>query len=407
MRQLRGVAQPFPTRRLLNEIAAYETCEASGRNGGLRVVDNISTDLAIVGAGIAGAGLAAELAADFDVVLIERESRPGYHSTGRSAAIFIQNYGNAAIRALNRASRPLFEAADPELFPNPLLSQRGMLTVADADGLPALRSLLTQSEGLKEISVEEACAKFPLLRRDRLLAAAYEHDAQDIDVAALHQGWLKKAKANGAKLLTNADVADGERVSGRWRIETNAATIDANYIINAAGAWADRLAATCGLPPLGIQPMRRTIAVLPAPSDYDTRHWPLVDDAAERWYMKPETGRLLVSPADEDPVEPHDAFVDDMVLAEGLDRFEQAVTLPVTRVESRWAGLRSFAPDRTPVAGFDKTVDGFFWLAGLGGYGVQISPALSRLAGQLIRRASISDDLALIVPALSPNRFRT
>jgi D-arginine dehydrogenase len=370
-------------------------------------MDRISTDMAIVGAGIAGAGLAAELAADLDVVLIERESRPGYHSTGRSAAIFIQNYGNAVIRALSRASRPLFEAADPALFPNPLLSQRGMLTVADADSLPALRTLLTQPEGLHEISIDEACAKFPLLRRDRLLAAAYEHDAQDINVAALHQGWLKKAKANGAKLLTNAEVMTGERVSGRWRIETSAQIIDAGVIVDAAGAWADRVAAACGLSPLGIQPMRRTIAVLPAPSGYDTRHWPLVDDAAERWYMKPETGRLLVSPADQDPVEPHDAFVDDMVLAEGLDRFEQAVNLPVTRVESRWAGLRSFAPDLTPVVGFDHSGEGFFWLAGQGGYGIQTSPALSRLAGQLIRRASIPDGLAPIVPALSPNRFRT
>lgn len=371
------------------------------------MVDTISTDVAIVGAGIAGAGLAAELAGDFDVVLIERESRPGYHSTGRSAAIFIQNYGNAVIRALSRASRPLFEAADRALFPTPLLSQRGMLTVADAESLSALQSLLKQSEGLREISLDEACSKVPLLRRDRLLSAAYEHDAQDIDVAALHQGWLKKARANGTKLLTNAGVIRAQCVAGRWLIETNTATIDAGIIVNAAGAWADRVAEACGLPPLGIQPMRRTIAVLPAPASHDVSRWPLVDDAAERWYMKPETGRLLVSPADEDPVEPHDAYVDDMVLAEGLDRFEQTMNFPVTHVEARWAGLRSFAPDRTPVAGFDRTAEGFFWLAGQGGYGIQTSPALSRLAGQLIRRADIPAALEAIVPSLSPNRFRT
>lgn len=375
--------------------------------GLLVVVDRISTDVAIVGAGIAGAGLAAELAGDFDVVLVERESRPGYHSTGRSAAIFIQNYGNAVIRALSRASRPLFEEADRTLFPNPLLSQRGMLSVADDDSLPALQSLLAQSDGLQEISVDEACARFPLLRRDRLVAAAYEHDAQDIDVAALHQGWLKKAKANGTKLVTDADVTKGERLSGRWRMETSALTVDAGIVVDAAGAWADRVAEACGLSPLGIQPMRRTIAVLPVPAGYDTRRWPLVDDADERWYMKPEAGRLLVSPADEDPVEPHDVFPDDMVLAEGLHRFEQAVALPVTRVEIRWAGLRSFAPDRTPVAGFDSAAENFFWLAGQGGYGIQTSPALSRLAGQLIRHAAVNDGLEAIVPALSPNRFRT
>ena len=369
--------------------------------------DQISTDVAIIGAGIAGAGLAAELAGDFNVMLIERENRPGYHSTGRSAATFIQNYGNSVIRSLNRASRPLFEAADPMLFPDPLLKRRGTLTVADADSLAALETQLKQSEGLRQISLDEACSLVPLLRRDRLVAAAYEDDAQDIDVAALHQGWLKKAKANGAKLLTDAELVDARRVSGRWVLETRAGTVDAGILVDAAGAWADLVAKACGVAPLAIQPLRRTIAVLPVPDGHDVSRWPLVDDAAERWYMKPETGRLLVSPADEDPVEPHDAFVDDMVLAVGLDRFEQAIDMPVTRVETRWAGLRSFAPDRTPVAGFDSTAEGFFWLAGQGGYGIQTSPALSRLAGQLIRRASAPDGLAAVVPALSPDRFRT
>ena len=371
------------------------------------MAETTRTDVAIIGAGIAGAGLAADLAGDFDVVLIERESRPGHHSTGRSAAIFVQNYGNAVIRALSRASRPLFEAADSALFPTPLLSERGMLTIADEDGLPALKSLLAESEELREISPDEASAMVPLIRRDRLLAAAYEHDAQDIDVAALHQGWLRKARSAGAKLLTDAEVVRVERVSGRWLIQIQAGTIDARIIVNAAGAWADRVALACGLAPLGIQPMRRTIAVLPAPVGHDVSRWPLVDDAAERWYMKPETGRLLVSPSDEDPVEPHDAFVDDMVLAEGLYRFEQAMDFPVTRVESSWAGLRSFTPDRTPVTGFDSTAEGFFWLAGQGGYGIQTAPALSRLAGQLIRRATLPDALEAIVPALSPNRLRT
>jgi D-arginine dehydrogenase len=370
------------------------------------LADQISTDIAIIGAGIAGAGLAADLAGDFDAVLIEQEGRPGYHSTGRSAALFIQNLGNAVIRALSRASKPLFDTADPALFPTPLLSQRGMLTVADEDSLPALRSLLAESEGFLEIPLDEACARVPSLRRERLVAAAYEHDAQDIDVSALHQGWLRKAKAAGARLLTDAEIAGARREAGRWRIETRAAVVDAGIVVNAAGAWADVVAEVCGLSRLGIQPMRRSIAVLPAPAGHDVSRWPLVDDADERWYMKPETGRLLVSPADEDPVDPHDAFVDDMVLAEGLDRFEQAMNIPVTRVETRWAGLRSFAPDRTPVAGFDSTADGFFWLAGQGGYGIQTSPALSKLAGALIRRAAIPAGLEGIVPALSPDRFR-
>ena len=170
--------------------------------------------------------------------------------------------------------------------------------------------------------------------------------------------------------------------------------VNAGIVVNAAGAWADTVAQACGVSPLGIQPMRRTMAVLPVPPELDVARWPLISDSAEGWYAKPEAGRLQVSPDDEDPVDAHDAFVDDMVLAEGLYRFEQAMDFPVTRVETSWAGLRSFAPDRTPVAGFDRTAEGFFWLAGQGGYGIQTSPALSRLAGQLIRRASVHDDLA-------------
>jgi D-arginine dehydrogenase len=370
------------------------------------VPETIATDIAIIGAGIAGAGVAAELAADFDVVLVEQESRPGYHSTGRSAALFFQNYGNDVIRALSRASRPLFVDADPALFPNPLLSERGVLMIADQDSLPGLHSALARSEGLRELSLDEACAMVPLLRRERLVAAAYEGDAQDIDVATLHQGFLRKAKAGGARLVTDAELLGARPRDGGWSIETKAGAIEARIIVNTSGAWADRVAQACGLAPIGIQPMRRSMAVLPPPAGVEVSRWPVIDDAAERWYAKPDAGKLYVSPADEDPVEPHDAFVDDMVLAEGLDRFEQALDFPVTRVEAKWAGLRSFAPDRTPVAGFDRTAENFFWVAGQGGYGIQTSPALSRLAGQLIRRAAVPDDLQPFVPKLSPDRFR-
>jgi len=366
--------------------------------------DEITTDVAIIGAGIAGTGLAADLACDFDVVLLEQESRPGYHSTGRSAAIFIQNYGNAVIRALSHASAPLFRGAQPEIFPTPLLSQRGILYVADEAGLAEHRKLIADAEGLVELSPAETVAMVPLLRPEWVKAGAYEHDAQDIDVDALHQGWQRKAKAGGARLLTDAPVTRAEFRSGGWMIETPKGTVRAKVLVNAAGAWADTVAGLTGLPPLGIQPMRRSMAVLPAPDGYDIRRWPLIADAAESWYAKPEAGRLLVSPADEVPVEPHDAFVDDMVLAEGLYRFEQALACPVTRVERSWAGLRSFAPDRTPVAGFDPAAENFFWLAGQGGYGIQTAPALSRLAGQLIRRAS--GELESLAEALSPARFR-
>jgi D-arginine dehydrogenase len=370
------------------------------------MADQIHTEVAIIGAGIAGAGVAAELAGDLKTTLIEQESRPGYHTTGRSAAIFIRNYGNAVIRALSRASAPLFEGADRALFPQPLLSPRGLLYIAEPDGLSEHRELLSEADGLAEITVAEAMAMVPALRRERIAAAAYEADAQDIDVAALHEGWLRKARSAGTQVLTDAPLLQARHSGGEWAIETPKARIHAKVIVNAAGAWADVVAKACGVDPIGLTPMRRSMAVLPAPEGYDVRHWPLVADAAEGWYCKPDSGRLLVSPSEEIPVEPHDAYVDDMVLAEGLYRFEQAMDIPVTRVERSWAGLRTFAPDRTPVAGFDKTAENFFWLAGQGGYGMQTSPALSRLAGQLIMRASPTEGLDALVPALSPNRFR-
>lgn len=369
-------------------------------------MNDIVTDIAIVGAGIAGAGLAADLAGDFGVVLLEQEERPGHHSTGRSAAIFIQNYGPPTIRALTRASLPLYLDRDTALFPEPLLKQRGVLNVSDTEGLPAFRALLAEAEGIHQIGIDEALKMAPALRRDWLVAAAYEADAQDIDVAALHQGFLRKASMCGARLLTRAGLTRATRSGGRWRIETPAGTVTADVLVDAAGAWADQVAQASGVARVGIQPKRRSMAVVPAPAGIDVNRWPLLNDVRERWYAKPEAGRLLVSPGDEDPVEPHDAWPDDMVLAEGLDRFEQAVDIPVTRVERSWAGLRSFAPDKTPVVGFDPAAEGFFWLAGQGGYGIQTAPALSRLAGQLIRRTAIEGELAQTVAPLSPARFR-
>lgn len=344
----------------------------------------VSTDILIVGAGIAGSGLAAALAGRRDVVLLEQEARPGYHSTGRSAAIFIQNYGNAVIRALSAASRPLFEAPDPAFFAEPLLSPRGILFVAAEDELAEHEALLAESDGLNPVTVDDAVGLVPLLDPARITAAAYERDASDIDVNALHQGWLRKSRAHGTTLHVDAALLGARRVGRKWLVETGQGPVEANVIVNAAGAWADTVARACGLSPVGLTPMRRSIAVLPCPEGYDCRRWPLVASSGDRWYFKADAGRLLVSPADEDPVEPHDAFVDDMVLAEGLDRYQQAVRAEVTHVEANWAGLRTFAPDRSPVVGFDPAVEGFFWLAGQGGYGIQTAPALSRFAAALI-----------------------
>lgn len=360
-------------------------------------------DIVIIGAGISGVGLAAALGQGPRVAILEQEARHGYHSTGRSAAIYIRNYGNAVIRALNAASAPLFEQGDASLFPHPLLTPRGVLNVADEEGLARHEAMLEGSHGMEILTREQALAMVPALRPEKLAAAAYERDAQDIDVSALHEGWLRKARANGATLMVGTPMLSAAREGGCWRIETPGGALTATILVDAAGAWADDVAGRAGVAPLGLQPMRRSIAVIPAPEAYDIAGWPLIADSAEGWYAKPDAGKLYVSSTEEIPVDPHDAYVDDMVLAEGLWRFEQAVDVPVTRVERSWAGLRTFAPDRTPVVGFGA--DRFFWLAGQGGYGIQTSPALSALAAALVKGERPPDELEALLPALSPKRF--
>lgn len=268
-----------------------------------------------------------------------------------------------------------------------------------------MEELLKNGVNVEEVDVDRALKMIPILNRDYIKAACFQAEAQDIDVNALHQGWLRKATGLGAQLHTKAEVIRATRENGTWLVETPGQTFRAKTVVNASGAWADVLAVIFGGTPVGLTPMRRTIAVLPAPEGYDTRGWPLLDDANQGWYLKPDGGRIFVSPCDETPVEPHDAYVDDMILAEGLYRYEQAVTVPVNRVERSWAGLRTFAPDRTPVAGFDSELEGFFWLAGQGGYGIQTAPALSQFAATLIRQQSLPDALAKIESRLSPKRF--
>lgn len=366
-------------------------------------------DIAIVGGGIAGATLARELAGQAKVVILEAEQLAGYHSTGRSAAIFIQNYGNAAIRALTRASRGFFEAPPKDVAADPLFAPRGILFVAQPGEEPALREIEEEANGLEPLSPDQAKDRVGILRREKIVAAAYEADASDIDVAGLHQGCLRAAKKAGAELMTQASVTGVSRENGSWRIECGENALEAKVVVNAAGAWADDVAKLAGLPALGLRPMRRSAAILPPPEDQAVEAWPLVADASERYYFKPDAGRLMVSPADETPVDPHDAFVDEMVLAEGLHEFELATTYQVQRVEHRWAGLRTFAPDRSLVIGFDPLADGFFWLAGQGGYGIQTSPAAARAAASLLLAQSFPAELAqqgLETAALSPQRLR-
>ncbi len=362
-----------------------------------------TADFIVIGGGIAGISAAAALSEQADVIVLEAEAQTGYHSTGRSAAMFIRNYGNATLRALNANAEPFF--LNPVgIADSNLLTPRGELLIAREDELDVFADYAKGAIGLEQLTPDQAVDLVPILRKDKIAAALIEHNAHDIDVDRMLQGYIRKLRRQGGKIETNQRVVSLTRKGPDWHIKTADQEYCAPVVINAAGAWADSIAHLAGIAPVGITPMRRTAALLPAPDGHDIARWPLFASASEDWYAKPEAGALLVSPADEDPVEPHDAWVDDMVLAEGIDRFEQAVTICVTKITHSWAGLRSFTTDRTPVAGFDPYADGFFWLAGQGGYGVQTAPALSSLTAAfcLGQPLELTNETIL---ALSPNRF--
>ena len=341
-----------------------------------------SSDILVIGGGMAGISAAALMAADASVTVLEAEANVGHHSTGRSAAIFIRNYGSPVLRTLNAASAPFLSAPDG-VSGSSLLSPRGEMLVAAPDELEALAGYLEGSTGIEQLTPDQAVELVPILRRDRLAAAAIEWDAQDIDVDRMLQGFLRLLRKRGGEVVNGARTGALTRANGVWTATTGKGAYSAPIVVNAAGGWADQLAALAGAPQVGLRPLRRSAALLPAPDGRDVTRWPLFASASERWYAKPEAGLLMVSPCDEDPVEPHDVWADDMVLAEGLDRYEQAVTVPVTHVLKNWAGMRSFVADRNPVVGFAPGAQGFFWLAGQGGYGIQASPALARLAADL------------------------
>jgi D-arginine dehydrogenase len=369
-------------------------------------------DFIVVGAGMAGASVAAALASTARVALIEGERHPGFHATGRSAALFAPNYGSATFRALTRASAA-FLCAPPENFsPHPLLHARGALHLARADQLELLKATLRDmraAEGrLEMLSVEAAIVKVPRLRAGYLAAALYEPDVYDIDVAALLQGFLRHGKSLGVQLHVGERCGTPERRTAAWHLRVNGETLSAPVLVNAAGAWADELAAACGAPPLGLQAMRRTAALIDAPEGLAVDAWPVVFDVEEQFYFKPDAGRLLISPAEEEPHPPGDVYPDDLMVAVGIERIEAALDLEVRRVGHSWAGLRTFAPDRNPVIGFDTRVAGLFWCAGQGGYGIQSAPACAQLAASLARGEAVPAPIAaegVTAASVSPARF--
>ena len=369
--------------------------------------DSLTADVVVVGAGIAGAGLAAALGGRRHVVLLEREAQAGYHATGRSAAVFAPNYGDEPIRVLTAAGSAALRDPDPEFWLHPLLKPRGMLRLIASDGDAAYAARLRQAEGVHGISLNEARDLFPLMNPHRFVAASYERDVFDIDVDGLLQGYLRKARRLGVEVFFGCEVNGIVSDGGRWRVETDDGVFDAPVVVNAAGAWADGLAGRAHVRQLGFRPLRRSMAVVDLPADAPASEtWPFVVRFPLAWYAKPDAGWLIVSPADEDLMLAHDAYADDMVVAEGLHRFEQDVTMTVEKLRRSWAGLRTHSADGYPVVGFDPTAEGFFWLAGQGGFGMQTAPALSDLAAALI----CGDDPSCLLPPafagrLAPSRF--
>lgn len=356
------------------------------------------TDIIIIGGGIAGISAAATLAPNASVTLLEAEPQLGYHASGRSAAMFLEDYGNETVRALNHASHDHHKTAN-----GGVLSQRGLMLVARPS---EQAEFTTEARGfnVQQLSITEARNLFPILHPENTGFIGYRDDAFDLDADRLLQNYTGEARRGGATIVANAKVTAITKSGSKWEVLTATAPYRADIIINAAGAWVDEVATMAGIPPLGFQPMRRSMARLPAPGGLDVSRWPFVDSVGERWYAKPDAGCWLVSPSEAHPVQPHDAWADDMVLAEGLDRYSEMVTEPVTRLQSSWAGLRTFAPDRALVIGRDTTDSGFFWLAGQGGYGFQTAPAASALIADLV--LSRAPELpSKIVTAVNPNRF--
>jgi D-arginine dehydrogenase len=370
-------------------------------------------DVIIIGGGIAGAGAAFEISRSAKVVVLERESQCGYHTTGRSAASFTENYGNGIIRRIVLASRAFLMAPPAGFSEYPLLGKRGTITVARSDQLDLLRTDLEAAQALVPsivaITATEAIARVPVLRADYLAGAYIEPNSMDIDVNGLHQGYLRGARSRGARVITGAGVKAIDRQAGRWRVETQAGTFLAPTLVNAAGAWGDEVAVMAGVRPIGLQPKRRTAFNIPAPAGLDIADWPMVDDVGAEFYFKPDAGQLFVSPADATPSPPMDAYPEDIDVAIGAERLGQATTIEVQRVSRSWAGLRTFVADGSPVVGPDDQVPDFIWLVGQGGYGIKTSPALSRVCASLMIGGGLPDDVArqgVELADLTPQRLR-
>ena len=368
-----------------------------------------AADFLVVGAGIAGASIGYFLAPHGRVVLLERESQPGYHTTGRSAALFIESYGTPQVRALTCASRKFLENPPDGFGEHPLLSPRGAMFVGTEAQSAALDEAYetgrSVSKHVRRLNAAEARALVPVLRPE--LRAVYEDAPMDMDVQAIHQGYLRGLRAKGGTVVVDANVTRCGHSGEDWEIEAGGKIWRAPVVVNAAGAWCDEIAALAEARPIGLQPKRRSAFIFAPPDGIASSAWPMVIGADESFYFKPDAGMLLGSPANEDPVGPQDVQPEEYDIALGIQRIEEATTLRIRRPTRTWAGLRSFVADGDLVGGYDPARKGFFWLAAQGGYGIQTSPAMGETCAALVRGEAIPERIAkfgLTAEILSPER---
>jgi D-arginine dehydrogenase len=370
-------------------------------------------DYLVIGGGIAGASVAHWLAPHARVILLEREAQPGYHSTGRSAALFMESYGTPQVRALTMASRAFLQHPPEGFSEHPLLTPRGALMVGGTAQLAELDAhwdvLRAMDTGARRLSSEEALAMVPALRPEQVAGGVYEPDAADMDVHAIHQGYLRGMRHAGGQLVCDAGVTSMERIGDVWRVVAGGNVYEAPVVLNAAGAWVDAVARLAGVQPLGIEPRRRSAFIFAPPEGESVAHWPMVFGADEGWYIKPDAGMLLGSPANADPVDPQDVQPEELDIAIAIHRIEEATTLAIRRPTRTWAGLRSFVADGDLVGGFEPDAPGFFWVAAQGGYGIQTSAAMGEACAALARGLPLPERIAgfgLTAEMLGPQRLR-
>jgi D-arginine dehydrogenase len=362
----------------------------------------IEADVIVIGGGIAGASIGYFMAGvakgSVKAIVLERESHPGVHSTGRSAALFSETYGPAQVRTLTRASRAFFESPPPGFVTNDLLTPRGALIVGHSEQTDSLLSFYEAARihlaDTQLINARDTRTLVPVLQPEFATLSVLEPGAADIDVNGLHQGFIRGLKDRGASLLCNQEVRAIERVAGHWRIETETQVFRAPLLVNAAGAWADEIGALAGVARLGLEPRRRSAFIFAPPEGMRIAQWPFVASIGDDWYFKPDAGMLLGSPANADPVSPHDVQPEELDIALGIHRIEEATSLRIHRPTRTWAGLRSFTGDGDIVGGLAPDAEGFFWMAGLGGYGIQTSPAFGEACAHLALGRALPSHLA-------------